>query len=99
MTTSDLTEREELEALALELGWSINQTAGDKTNFIYNGKTLTVTWSLYNSIAIRAIITDADGQETARCEHYNWRTRTVGEWVETMLDAIVTSRPAQGATA
>lgn len=98
MTASDLTERVELEALALELGWSINQT-GDRTAFGYGGQTLTVTWSLYNSIATRAIVTDAKGQGTAFREHYAWQTRSVGDWVSMMLSAIVTSRPAQGATA
>jgi hypothetical protein len=97
-SSDELTERVAIEALALELGWSINQ-AGPNTAFGYNGKTLTVTWSLYNSIATRAIVTDAKGQETARREHYAWQTRCVGDWVEMILRAIVTARPAQGATA
>ncbi len=92
MTVCDVSERTEIEALALELGWDIDKRAGAQTVCGYSDQALTVTWA--DGCATAAVITNASGQETARRQNYTWQTGSVSSWVRMMLRAIVTSRPA-----
>lgn len=92
MTVADLTERTEIEALALELGWDIDKRPGSQTICGYNSQRLTITW--VGGCATVAVITNPAGQETARRQNYTWQTGSVAGWVRMMLRAIVSARPA-----
>ena len=92
VVSAALTERTEIEALAIQLGWAIKQD-GPRTVCGYNGQALTVTW--VGGSATCAVISNADGFETARRQNYTWQTGSVGAWVRMMLRAIVDSRPVE----
>lgn len=73
--TTELSERTTIEALAIQLGWAVNQ--GDRwTEFGRDNRTLTAWWS--DAVAFYAVLTD---RQTKRSVWWDTTEKVVGEWV------------------
>lgn len=89
-----LTERTEIEALALELGFVIRKTQRI-TQFTYMPSELGVSWSDEGSAASGTYFVDGD----LRAVHTDYRDRgeSIGSWVRMMLHGITSGSTARAA--